>query len=43
MRSLRPLWTLWLRTYYRWAAREVNPTHPDAGYIALRLAELETR
>jgi len=37
----RPLLHALLLTYYRAAARQINPMHPDAGFIAIRISELE--
>jgi hypothetical protein len=42
MKGIRPLWLLALRSYYRWAMREIHPLHPDAPHVAVRLAELES-
>ena len=37
----RPLLHALLLTYYRAAARQIDPMHPDVGYVACRLNELE--
>lgn len=42
MNGIRPIWHLWLRTYLRWALREIDPLHPDVPSIVFRLNELET-
>lgn len=31
------------RAHLQWAEREIDPLHPDVGYIARRLRELEDR
>lgn len=39
---MKPLIDLARLHYYRWALREICPTHPDVPLIVLRLNELET-
>lgn len=41
MIGLRPVLDLWRLAYYRWALREMPPTHPDLPFVVIRINELE--
>lgn len=41
MSGIRPVLRLIALAYYRWAAREICPLHPDAAYVHRRVYELE--
>jgi hypothetical protein len=42
-RSIGPVVDLILLAWWKWAAREINPTHADVPKIIRRIAELERR
>ncbi len=41
MTCLSPWWNAMQLVWWKWAAREIRRDHPDAGLIAIRVAQLE--
>jgi hypothetical protein len=39
---MTPILNLWARAYFRWALREMPPTHPDVPFVVRKLNELES-
>ncbi len=40
--GIAPLVTLASLAFYRWALREIHPTHPDVPLIVMRINALES-
>jgi hypothetical protein len=41
MKALYPLWRLAALAFWRWAANEIDPLHPDLPRVVLRKNDLE--